>query len=156
MDVRTPRAIQVCTSPTPATPHLATPPAHPSPAPPVPCSLLIRTTPRFDVLSTQTSIDYLLQDLVNWTGPFFPEDAPLTPPDAATAAANYVAVYDFLRDRLRAIASDINLQHIRDELCVYVHERIARFFIFVGCVYACAPTPAPPRATETIVPASPE
>ena len=95
----------------------------------------------------QTSIDYLMSDIVNWAGPFFPEDDAPPAPGVFTPT-NYVAVYDFLRDRLRAIASDINLQHIRDDLCVYVHERIARFFILAG--YAPTRAPATP-----ILPARP-
>lgn len=81
-------------------------------------------------------MDFLSNDIANWAGGFFPtegedgNDNKEVPGECNPT--QWVAVYNFLRDRMRAVASDINVQHIRDSLCVDLHERMARFYIFAG------------------------
>lgn len=40
--------------------------------------------------------------------------------------------HKFIRDRTRAVRQDFTLQNIRDETCIALHERIARFHILSG------------------------
>ncbi len=42
---------------------------------------------------------------------------------------DFSEVYNFVRDRARAIVQDLTVQDLRDELCIQLHEQIARFFI---------------------------
>jgi hypothetical protein len=41
-------------------------------------------------------------------------------------------IHNYFRDRSRSIRQDFTLQNIRDETCVKLHEKIARFHIFSG------------------------
>ncbi|RKP19055.1 hypothetical protein ROZALSC1DRAFT_29311, partial [Rozella allomycis CSF55] len=54
---------------------------------------------------------------------------------------SFSAVHNFIRDRTRSIRQDFTLQNIRDDCCVRIHERIARFHIVSGYLL-CEEDPA--------------